>query len=105
MLNFVHMYMKTFMQFRGNEVVGMPNCCERRQIDFTGLRVTLSRTTAICCSARQERSRPGDLAAAIEPVVLNFVISLRTVDSLAASLLPKMVPNVQTVCVALSPFW
>ena len=103
-LNFVRVHMETFMQVRCNEEVGISNCCEHRRIDFPGLTVTVSFTRTKCSSVRQERFPLSYFTFKTELVVSNFIISLRTIDSLGDSFLPKMIWNFHTVCVACSPF-
>ena len=93
--------MQNSMQRRG----WISNCCERRRIDFCGLATTLSYTRTICTSVRRERFCPGDFTVKTEPVVSNFVTSLRTVDSQETSFLPKVVRSFRTAYVAHSPFW
>ena len=62
-------------KIRCNEVVGISNCCERRQIDFPGLTVTLSSARTSCSSIRQERFCPSDFTVKAKAVVTNFVNS------------------------------
>ena len=66
------------------------NSCEWRRTDFTGLTAILSRTTAMFCSDRPERLCLGLLMFSVEPVSLNFLISLQNVDSFGASLRPRI---------------
>ena len=95
---------RSLCKIRCNEVVGISNSANVGKLILLDLTVTLSCTRASCPLVQQKRFRPGDFTVKIEPVVLNFVISLCTVDPHGALFLPKIVWSFCTVCVAHSSF-